>query len=40
MDTIMLHKVGYKNAVAVLGTTLTEKHLPLLRRSSARVVLC
>ena len=40
MDTIMLHKAGYTNTVAVLGTALTEKHLPLLRRSDAKIVLC
>ncbi|QKF86962.1 DNA primase [Campylobacter blaseri] len=40
MDTIMLHKAGYTNAVAVLGTALTEQHLPLLRRSDAKIVLC
>ncbi|NLY04328.1 MAG: DNA primase, partial [Campylobacter sp.] len=40
MDTIMLHKAGFTNAVAVLGTALTEKHLPLLKRSGARAILC
>ena len=40
MDTIMLHKAGHKNAVAVLGTALTPKHLPLLRRSNAKITLC
>ncbi|MCZ6168112.1 DNA primase [Campylobacter ureolyticus] len=40
MDTIMLHKAGHKNAVAVLGTSLTPKHLPLLRRSNAKITLC
>ncbi|MSN96236.1 DNA primase [Campylobacter sp. FMV-PI01] len=40
MDVIMLHKAGFKNAVAVLGTALTQNHLPLLRRSDARVILC
>lgn len=36
----MLHKAGHKNAVAVLGTALTPKHLPLLRRSNAKITLC
>lgn len=40
MDTIMLHKAGYLNTVAVLGTALTQKHLPLLRRSGAKITLC
>ncbi|QOQ87944.1 DNA primase [Campylobacter corcagiensis] len=39
MDTIMLHKAKFSNAVAVLGTALTQKHLPLIRRSGAKVVL-
>lgn len=39
MDTIMLHKAKFSNSVAVLGTALTEKHLPLIRRSGARVTL-
>ncbi|CZE46410.1 DNA primase [Campylobacter geochelonis] len=40
MDTIMLHKAGFTNAIAVLGTALTDKHLPLLRRGDTRIVLC
>ena len=40
MDVIMLHKAGFSNAVAVLGTALTTKHLPLLKRGEISVVLC
>ncbi|CAD7286850.1 DNA primase [Campylobacter majalis] len=40
LDVIMLHKAGFDNAVAVLGTALTQKHLPLLKRDDISVVLC
>lgn len=39
LDTIMLTKAGYKNTVAVLGTALTEEHLPLLKREDLKVIL-
>ncbi|EAK0830667.1 DNA primase [Campylobacter fetus] len=39
MDCIMLHLAGLNNAVAVLGTALTEKHIPLLKRSDIKVIL-
>lgn len=39
MDVIMLHKAGFTNAVAVLGTALTQKHLPLIKREDIRVIL-
>lgn len=32
LDVIMLHQAGFDNAVATLGTALTEEHLPLLKR--------
>ena len=40
MDVIMLHKAGFNNVVAVLGTALTTKHLPLLKRDEISVILC
>ncbi|RQD68189.1 DNA primase [Campylobacter hepaticus] len=40
MDVIALHKAGFNNAVAVLGTALTQHHLPLIRRYEAKVILC
>lgn len=40
MDAIAFHKAGLNNAVAVLGTALTEQHLPLIKRYEARVILC
>lgn len=40
MDVIMLHKAGFNNTVAVLGTALTTKHLPLLKRGEISVILC
>lgn len=39
MDCIMLHQAGFFNAVAVLGTALTTKHLPLLKKENIKVVL-
>ena len=39
MDVIMLHKAGFTNAVAVLGTALTEFHLPLIKRGNFKVIL-
>lgn len=39
MDCIMLHQTGFNNAVAVLGTALTTKHLPLLKRNQIKVIL-
>ncbi|ELU8627185.1 DNA primase [Campylobacter jejuni] len=40
MDAIAFHKAGFNNAVAVLGTALTEQHLPLIHRYDAKVILC
>ncbi|HEG2592684.1 TPA: DNA primase [Campylobacter jejuni] len=40
MDAIAFHKAGFNNAVAALGTALTEHHLPLIRRYDAKVILC
>ncbi|EGB9160561.1 DNA primase [Campylobacter coli] len=40
MDAIAFHKAGFNNVVAVLGTALTEHHLPLIRRYDAKVILC
>jgi len=38
-DVIMAHQHGITNAVAVLGTALGDKHVPLLRRFTARITL-
>jgi DNA primase len=38
-DCIMAHQHGVENVVAVLGTALTEKHIPLLRRYADAAVL-
>lgn len=40
MDVIMLHKAGFTNSVAVLGTALTQKHIALLKRAFPTVTLC
>lgn len=39
LDVIMLHQAGFNNAVATLGTALTNEHLPLLRRGEPKVIL-
>ncbi len=39
LDVIMLHQAGFDNAVATLGTALTEQHLPLLRKGDAKVIM-
>ncbi|MGI8980238.1 MAG: DNA primase [Pirellulaceae bacterium] len=36
-DVIMCHQYGVDDVVAVLGTALTERHLPLIRRFADRV---
>lgn len=40
MDVIALHQAGIPQALATLGTALTEGHLRLLRRHTSRVILC
>ena len=39
LDVVMLHQAGFENAVATLGTALTQEHLPLLRKGDPRVVM-
>ncbi len=39
IDTIMLHKVGMTNAVATLGTALTEQHIPLLNKGNPEILI-
>ena len=38
-DVIMAHQFGASNVVSVLGTSLTEQHVNLLRRHAGRIVL-
>ena len=38
-DVIMAHQHGIENAVAVLGTALGERHIPLVRRYTDRITL-
>lgn len=38
-DVIVAHQCGFTNAVAVLGTALGERHIPLLKRFADRIVL-
>jgi DNA primase len=41
MDALIAHQAGFANVVATLGTAITERHVQLLRRQSAReIVLC
>lgn len=40
MDVIALHQAGFKQAVASLGTSVTEKHLQKLWRSADEIISC
>lgn len=40
IDVVMLHQAGFTNAVATLGTALTQSHLPLLSRGEVDILLC
>jgi DNA primase catalytic core len=40
MDTIQMHKHGFKNTVAVMGTALTESHIHQIKNISENVTLC
>ena len=39
LDVIMFHQAGFKEAVATLGTALTEEHLPILRKGQPSIIL-
>lgn len=39
LDVILLHQVGFHNAVATLGTALTKDHLPLLSKEEPSVIM-
>ena len=40
MDVVACHQAGIENVVATLGTSLTERHVEILRKHSKSVVLC
>ena len=40
MDVITLHQAGFDNAVAAMGTALTEEHVHILSRYTKELVLC
>ena len=40
MDVITLHQAGFDNAVATMGTALTEEHVHILSRYTKELVLC
>lgn len=39
MDVLLAHQAGFENAVALSGTTLSEKHLALMKRYSENLML-
>jgi len=39
LDVIMFHQAGFTDAVATLGTALTQEHLPTLRKGEPHIVL-
>jgi len=39
LDVIMLHQAGFNEAVATLGTALTQEHLPILRKGEPHIIL-
>jgi DNA primase len=39
LDVVMLHQAGFTQAVATLGTALTQEHLPLLRKGEPKIIL-
>ncbi len=39
LDVVMLHQAGFDNAVATLGTALTQEHLPLIAKLEPEVIL-
>ena len=40
MDVYALHKIGIDNAVAIMGTALTQEHVALLRQLNVEIRLC
>lgn len=40
MDVVSLHQAGFDNAVAGLGTALTEQQASLLSRYASEILLC
>jgi len=38
LDVVMLHQAGFNNAVATLGTALTQEHLPILKRGNPKII--
>lgn len=39
LDVVMLHQAGFTQAVATLGTALTQEHLPLLRKGDPKIIM-
>ena len=40
MDVYALHKIGVDNAVAIMGTALTQEHIAMLRQLNVEIRLC
>lgn len=40
MDVISMHQAGFQNAVATLGTAITEEHARIIARYTKKVILC
>lgn len=40
MDVIALHGAGFSNAIATLGTAITEEHARLMKRYTKEVIIC
>lgn len=40
LDVVMFHQAGIKTAVATMGTALTELHCNIIKKASAKVLLC
>ncbi|MDD5769878.1 MAG: DNA primase [Candidatus Gracilibacteria bacterium] len=40
MDTISLHRAGFKNTVCVSGVALTEKHIAIIKKLTSKIYLC
>lgn len=40
LDVVMLHQAGFEVAVASLGTALTPRHIPAIKKTKSKVLLC
>jgi len=40
LDVVMMHQANIKTAVATMGTSLTEAHIPIIKKMGCKVLLC